>query len=96
MINPRRCGEWRLLELLGAGENVAFVIALAIMALLGLVEAIGLGTGLVGDGHLHFDADTDWLGWLGFGRLPVSMLLVLFRSRRCWAATTCPASSLRR
>jgi len=35
-------------EFLGASENLVFVIALAIMLLVGLVEAIGLGSTAIG------------------------------------------------
>ncbi len=66
-----------MLSFLGAGENLVFVIALAIMALIGLVEAIGLGSSAIGH-DLDLDGDANWLGWLGFGRLPLLMLLVVF------------------
>ncbi|KQX20238.1 MULTISPECIES: YqiJ family protein [unclassified Sphingomonas] len=66
-----------MLELLAAGENLAFVIALGTMVLIGLVEAVGLGSGAFGH-DLDLDADGEWLGWLGFGRLPLLMLLVVF------------------
>lgn len=66
-----------MLGFLAAGENLAFVIAFGTMLLIGLVEAIGLGSGALGH-DLDLDADGDWLGWLGFGRLPLLMLLVVF------------------
>lgn len=66
-----------MLGFLAAGENLAFVIALATMVLIGLVEAVGLGSSALGH-DLDLDADGDWLGWLGFGRLPLLMLLVVF------------------
>ncbi|WP_157216277.1 YqiJ family protein [Flavisphingomonas formosensis] len=66
-----------MLEFLGAGENLAFVVALVIMLLIGAVEAIGLGVGSLGH-DFHVDTDGDWLGWLGFGKLPLLMLLVVF------------------
>lgn len=67
-----------MLEFLGAGENLIFVVALGIMLAIGVVEAFGLGAAVLGhdldiDGH-----GGDWLGWLGVGRLPLLMLLVLF------------------
>jgi hypothetical protein len=39
-----------VLEFLGAGENLAFVVALAIMLLIGVVEAVGLGSSALGLG----------------------------------------------
>jgi hypothetical protein len=66
-----------VLGFLAAGENLAFVIALGTMVLIGLVEAVGLGSSALGH-DLDLDADGDWLGWLGFGRLPLLMLLVVF------------------
>lgn len=74
-----------MLELLGASENVVFSAALVLMLLIGVVEVIGLGGGL---GH-DLDADGpdadgpgggDLLAWLGVGRLPLLMLLVVFLS----------------
>jgi len=52
-------------------------VALTIMILIGAIEAVGLGAGSLGH-DLHLDADSDWLGWLGFGKLPLLMLLVVF------------------
>lgn len=71
-----------MLSFLAAPENVAFVTAILLMLLIGLVQLIGLGDHLGGhadvDLHLHADGDLDLLGWLGFGRLPLLMLLVVF------------------
>lgn len=64
-----------MLEFLGASENIVFVIALAIMLLVGIVEAIGLGTSALDH---DIDIDADWLSWLGVGTLPLLMLLVIF------------------
>lgn len=66
-----------MLEFLAAGENLAFVIALGTMVLIGLVEAVGLGSSALGH-DLDVDGHGEWLGWLGFGRLPLLMLLVVF------------------
>lgn len=66
-----------MVELLAAGENLAFVIALGTMVLIGVVEAVGLGSSALGH-DLDLDAHGEWLGWLGFGRLPLLMLLVVF------------------
>lgn len=53
-----------------APENIVFVSALVLMLLLGLVQAIGLS------GDADFDAP-DWLDWMGFGRVPLLVVLVL-------------------
>lgn len=66
-----------MLGFLGAGENLAFVVALAIMVLIGMVEAVGLGTSALGH-DIDLDGDGDWLSWLGVGQLPLLMLLVVF------------------
>lgn len=66
-----------MFEFLGAGQNLAFVIALGTMFLIGLVEVVGLGSSALGQ-DIDFDGDGDWLAWLGFGRLPLLMLLVVF------------------
>lgn len=66
-----------MLAFLAASENLAFVIALGTMVLIGLVEAVGLGSGALGH-DIDVDADGEWLGWLGFGQLPLLMLLVVF------------------
>ena len=58
------------------GDTIVFTSALVLMLLIGLVEAIGLGGSAV---ELDGDMDGgDLLGWLGFGRLPLLMLLVVF------------------
>ena len=72
-----------MFSLLAAPENVAFVTAIVLMLLIGVVQLVGLGDHLGGhdadiDLHLHADGDLDPLGWLGFGRLPLLMLLVVF------------------
>lgn len=66
-----------MLGFLLAPENVAFSSALVLMFLIGCVEAVGLGAGAV-----QVEADTDGIGdgllnWLGAGRLPLLMLLVV-------------------
>ncbi|WP_300975523.1 OB-fold-containig protein [Sphingomonas sp. LHG3406-1] len=57
--------------------NAPFAVALVLMILIGLVEAIGLGLGSVDvDASLH--AEGDFLGWLGIGQVPLLILLILF------------------
>jgi hypothetical protein len=68
-----------VIQLLGASENLVFVVALGIMALIGLIEALGLGAGAIGhDLDVDVHAEGDVLGWLGFGVLPLSILLIVF------------------
>jgi membrane protein implicated in regulation of membrane protease activity len=69
-----------MFEFILAPENLPFSVALLVMLLIGVVEALGLGASAV-----QLDADTDvgadggdLLGWLGVGRVPLLMLLVLF------------------
>lgn len=59
-----------MIAFLLAAENIVFVSALILMLLIGVLQAIGLG----GDGHV--DAP-DWLDWMGFGRVPLLVVLVL-------------------
>lgn len=69
-----------MLSFLGASENVAFVTAIVLMLLIGLVQLVGLGDHIGGDmdADLHADADFDLLSWLGVGRLPLLMLIVVY------------------
>jgi hypothetical protein len=64
-----------MIEFLVQSNTAPFAIALLLMALLGLVEAIGLGSSAV-------DIDAGEIGgaldWLNIGRLPLLMLLVVF------------------
>lgn len=68
-----------MLETIAAPANLPFSVALLVMMMIGAVEALGLGASAV---HLDMDSDLDGggdlLGWLGFGRVPLLMLLVLF------------------
>lgn len=50
-----------------------FVTAIVLMLLIGAVQLIGLG-----GADLDTDADLDLLSWLGVGRLPLLMVLVVF------------------
>ena len=66
-----------MLEIIAAPANLPFSVALLVMLMIGAVEAFGLGASAV---HLdvHADVDGDLLGWLGVGRVPLLMLLVVF------------------
>lgn len=65
-----------MIAFLMAAENFAFVSALLLMVLIGVVQVIGLGIDTHVDAHL--DSHPDLLSWLGVGRLPLLMLLVVF------------------
>ncbi|HEX8586237.1 MAG TPA: YqiJ family protein [Allosphingosinicella sp.] len=67
-----------MLDFLAAPANFPFAVALTVMLLIGVVEALGLGASAV---HLDIDADAhagDLLGWLGVGQVPLLMILVVF------------------
>lgn len=67
------------LEFLGQGENIAFSVALALMVLIGLVEALGLGAASIDvDLDLHLPDAAAPLHWLGIGRVPLLVLLIAF------------------
>lgn len=67
-----------MLAFLGAPENVVFAAALALMLLIGAVEAVGLGAGSFG-ADLDMDADTGHLlAWLGVVQVPLLVLLIAF------------------
>ncbi|MDG5488019.1 YqiJ family protein [Sphingomonas sp. BGYR3] len=58
-----------------APDNIAFSGALALMLALGLVRALGFADGM----DLDVDSDLpDALAWLGVGRVPIMILIVLF------------------
>ncbi|RHW18891.1 DUF1449 family protein [Sphingomonas gilva] len=64
-----------MLEFLGAPQNFVFVSAIVLMLLIGTVELLGLG------GAFDLDAEVgggDLLSWLGVGRLPLLMLIIVF------------------
>ncbi|HEX8442280.1 MAG TPA: YqiJ family protein [Allosphingosinicella sp.] len=66
-----------MFDFLVAPENLPFAIALALMLMIGAVEALGLGASAA---HLdvHADADGgDLLGWLGVGEVPLLVTLVV-------------------
>jgi len=66
-------------DFLLAPENFPFATALVLMLLIGAVEAFGFGFAAI-DTHADLDADAElspMLDWLGFGRLPLLMVLVI-------------------
>ncbi len=65
-----------MIDFLLAPENLPFAVALLLMLMIGAVEALGLGIGAAGV-DAHADADADLLAWLGFGRIPLLMTLVV-------------------
>lgn len=68
-----------MLEIIAAPANLPFSVALLVMLLIGAVEAFGLGASAVHlDMHADVDGGGDLLGWLGVGRVPLLMLLVVF------------------
>lgn len=68
-----------MLEIIAAPANLPFAVALLVMLLIGAVEALGLGASAVHlDVHADIDGGGDLLGWLGFGRVPLLILLVVF------------------
>lgn len=68
-----------MLEIIAAPANLPFSVALLVMLMIGAVEALGLGASAVHlDVHADVDGGGDLLGWLGIGRVPLLMLLVVF------------------
>src|SRR5688500_623199 len=68
-----------MLEIIAAPANWPFSVALLIMLMIGAVEALGLGASAVHlDVGADLDAGGDLLGWLGIGKVPLLMLLVVF------------------
>ena len=67
-------------DFLLAPENFPFATALVLMLLIGTVEAFGFGFAAI-DSHADLDAPdaelSPMLDWLGFGRLPLLMVLVI-------------------
>lgn len=57
-------------------QTLPFSVALLLMVLIGMAEAIGIGASAA---HVdaHADADGDWLGWLGIGQVPLLIVLVV-------------------
>lgn len=67
-----------MLDFLMAPENLPFAVALVLMLMIGAVEALGLGVGAAGmDAGPDLEGNADLLGWLGIGRIPLLMLIVV-------------------
>lgn len=66
-----------VLAMLTSAAYLPFSVALLLMLLIGAVEAIGLGSAAI-DIHLDADGAAHWLGWLGIGRVPVLVVLIVF------------------
>jgi membrane protein implicated in regulation of membrane protease activity len=68
-----------MLEFIAAPENLPFSVALLVMLMIGAVEALGLGASAAHiDLGAHGGLGDDLLAWLGVGRVPLLMLLVVF------------------
>lgn len=68
-----------MIEFLAAPQMLPFTVALLLMLMIGVAEAIGLGAGAVHlDAHADAHADGgDLLGWLGIGEVPLLVVLVV-------------------
>lgn len=64
-----------MLDYLGASQNVLFSAAIVLMLLIGIVQAIGFAPV---DHGFDADVDSDLLSWLGVGRVPFLVFLVLY------------------
>lgn len=68
-----------MLEFLGSPEVLPFTVALALMLMIGLVEAVGIGASAVQvDASFDIHDGSHLLGWLGFGTVPLLILIVIF------------------
>jgi membrane protein implicated in regulation of membrane protease activity len=68
-----------VLDIIAAPANLPFSVALLVMLMIGAVEALGLGASAVHlDLHVGGDVGGDLLAWLGIGKVPLLMLLVVF------------------
>jgi hypothetical protein len=57
--------------------NLPFAVSLALMLLIGVIEATGLFSSAI-DLHIDHDGGAAWLGWLGLGKVPLLVVLVVF------------------
>jgi membrane protein implicated in regulation of membrane protease activity len=67
-----------MLEIIAAPANLPFSVALLIMLMIGAVEALGLGASAAHVDLADGGFGGDLLAWLGVGRVPLLMLLVVF------------------
>lgn len=70
-----------MFDVITAPESVAFVSAIVLMLLIGCVQLLGLGgdwAELSPEADLDADASFDALGWLGIGRVPLLVALILY------------------
>ncbi len=70
-----------MLEVITAPGSVAFVSAIVLMVLIGIVQAVGLGgdwAEMAPDTSVDADAAFDALDWLGIGRVPLLVALILY------------------
>ena len=65
-----------MIDFLLIPQTLPFSVALLLMVLIGIAEAIGIGASAA---HIdaHADGGGDWLGWLGVGRVPLLIVLVV-------------------
>ena len=69
-----------MLTFLVQPETAPFVIALLVMLLIGIVEALGLGSSAV-DIDMEGGFTASALDWLNVGHLPLLIVLVVFLER---------------
>lgn len=77
-----------MLELVTAAENLPFSVALGVVGVLALLQVIGLGDMLGGDGDVDLDLDADGemaldsglLSLIGLGRVPFIVWLMVLLS----------------
>ncbi|GAA0744273.1 DUF1449 family protein [Sphingomonas sp. ABOLD] len=70
-----------MLEVITAPGSVAFVTAIVLMLLIGIVQLLGLGgewAELSPELDVDADASFDALAWLGVGRVPLLVSLILY------------------
>jgi len=67
-----------VLDFLLLPETLPFSVALLLMLMIGAAEAFGLGAGsLQIEGDADLDVGPDLLGWLGVGKVPLLIVLVV-------------------
>ena len=67
-----------MIEFFVAPEMLPFTVALVVMLMIGLIEAVGIGAGAVQiDAGADVQGEADLLGWLGIGTVPLLVVLVV-------------------